>query len=363
MKTDTFKTEYSEKFIPLMSEEIQTIKTKRTKTLLGMCVFFVFWYSVLYFIIGKAPDMGFKIFGLVFAVFPFIIVAMLLWNAHRDIKFGQKKIIRGRIDDKKSHTSSSGTGKNRSTTTYNYFIMSGQEISVSSVHYNNFQTGDIIEMEMLPKSGEVLKVTELYSNTERGESEKKPVFASDREKKKALLNGGQIYDSAPLSMEEEQLLKRLRNKRIGWTLFLGVIGGFVAFIILILVFLFAIYPAVKQFNLPRMVNIGIYWSIIAAVAGGIFFILFKRISPFQRDISEGRKNIVKTVITDKQRSNVKILSKNWKVTSSRGDFYYAVIDDVYREVTPEQFEKLQGGDPVKLHVAPHSGTFLKVEGI
>jgi hypothetical protein len=361
MKTEEI-TEYSEKLIPLTQEEIELLKKKRWQSALGVLAFSVVWYGVLYFIADGAPDGFFTIFIGIFALAPLVILCMILWNSKRDIDFGQKQLIRGRLDSKREETRTSGTGKNRSTSTHYYFALSGKEIPVQQNHYSEFQTGDIIEIEKMPKSGDILKMRELRSNlVKEGE---KPVFKSDFEKRnKEFFKETRFADTAPLSMEEENLLKKLRNKRIVWTLFFGVIGGFVTFIILMVVFLLAIFPAIEQFNFPRQVNITIYWSIIGLVIGSVFLLLFKRIAPFQRDLSDGRKEIFKTVIDDKLRSNVKILSKNVRITSTRGDFYYTIVDGKYYSITPDQFLKIECGSPVKLHLAPHSKTLLKIEGI
>jgi hypothetical protein len=368
MKTEEITEEYSEKLVPLTQDEIELLKKKRWQSVLGIALFSVVWYGVLYFITGGALEGFFTIFIAIFALAPFVILGMILWNAKRDIDFGQKQLIRGRLDSKREETRTSGSGKNRSTSTYYFFALSGREIAVQLKHYNEFQTGDIIEIEKMPKSGDILKMRELRSNLVR-EGEK-PVFKSDFEKKnKEFFKETRIADTIPLSMDEEALLKKLRNKRALTTLVVGGIVGVISYYVLFFglaigtLLLHQAYPDFFTTLFGGYPGKSLHYGVIAFVAGIVVLILYKRVGGLQRDLSEGRKEIVKTTVEDKLRSNVKVLSKNVRITSSRGDFYYAVIDGKYYTISPDEFLKIECGSPVKMHLAPHSKTLLKIEGI
>ncbi|HYF02648.1 MAG TPA: hypothetical protein VEC36_04685, partial [Patescibacteria group bacterium] len=232
MKTEETSTEYSEKLVPLTHMEIHELKRARTKNILGIGLFSIVWYSVLYFIAGGIPEGFLAVFLGIFAVAPIIIVGITLWNARKDLEYGKKKVIRGRLDSKLEETRTSGSGNNRSSSTYYFFTLSGTEIEVQAKHYKEFQTGDIIEIEKLPKSGDILKMRELRSNLLKAGEKKKVVFANNRDDS---FKSPTLHDSTQVSMEEQAFLKSLRNKRALLTILICGAVGYVAYNFLILV--------------------------------------------------------------------------------------------------------------------------------
>ncbi|EDP98506.1 hypothetical protein U8527_21095 [Kordia algicida OT-1] len=301
---------------------------------IAIAIFYMIYSSVLKDFsksdgFGYIPLIIFGVFGLFFAG----VIVFIAWSNIQDIKIGVKNCFEGVVEDKRlniSQSTSHGrstaggrrTGGSRTSTKRDYYItVAGTEHNVEYPMYSKVSVGDEIYFEIAPKSNALLH----YEILEEAVDEQKHVQRYSRK----TYPDSKIR-KAPLTARDKDFVKRFYNKKlrsrlIGIAFFaFPVVGLLVSNLGGLLVFLFPL-PLILIYRLYKLIRF--YMN-------------------YQKFVSEGRKKLITTQITDKlfttmSRNGAKSQKRAIKTTYGS----LSVSEDIY--------QKLHTGDEIILHEAPY----------
>lgn len=350
MENNDFAPDYFEQFVPLTTEEKDRLKKFRLAWTLIFLALSVFLDLFAYFFFVdqiQVPTIA------IFAVPSFFvfIIGFTFWKNTREINFGQKKIIRGRIDEKIPDPATIIILPNTvssSNNTYFYFIISGRKISVRGIDYDTFQAGDFIEIEMLPKSLNILKISNFQTDAAKSKV-LKPVLVADGSL--GNVTNIQALEISEMTSKDIKIVQIDILRRAFYTLIIVGLGSYMIFDLIFYLFR-SITPISIQIELFKIevAYLGRLWSVYLAIAIIGLMILYLRIYRLLHDLRKGKKNVIKAKISDKSRQGY---FRYW-ISIGTNRIYYIPL---------ELYNNIKIGQIVKLHLAPESYTYLNLEAL
>jgi len=349
--------EFQERFEALSQIDIQKIKKTTKITLWAIAGVEVVFGAVVSTMIFNIDSILPVIFGIVFLSLP-VGVAIYFYNtSQKDLISGQKKIIIGNIIEKFESTSRNMSGNSNTNTTY-YFRVGNDKISVDNRTYLKYHENQPVEIELTIVSKTLISITNLDAQ------HSSPINSvSDIENKKptSFPTFFENVKQVNLTADEYSYLTQKRNKRFVSSVILFSLIGFVAYWVGLLIII-GILLGLFDVKSPAAVQTA-YWSYISVGLCLLLWLFYRRVMPLVKDVRDGQKNIVTTTITDKINSNVKMLNKYTRVTSSRGYFFYLEINNKLISVSSEIYYLFEGGEPINFHTGSNSKTPLQIESL
>ncbi|MBI3259718.1 MAG: hypothetical protein HYZ54_09630 [Ignavibacteriae bacterium] len=335
---------YFEKSVALAPDEIEKLrKSHRAGTIMSLFILIIIVGAATFFFNMGRDFLPFRIFAPIFAIIGLGIVIVNFYQQRKDIQGGVKTIISGVIEDKKE-THSTGNSS-RSSDSYK-FIMGDKEIEVNSSNYSKFHVKDHIEITKLPHAGTILDICLIESST----------GINGKQLSNTRLDGSPLHDarsisapsfsesSYPLDANEEQYLRRTRNKR--------AVRSFKWVLIPVWIFLFFKYLAVDtgftQFLYSFSLSIPLFIVLLPLIIQALR--VPRLISPYNRDIESGMKIICRTTVTDKFHG-----------IQNRSAFYSITVNDKQYSVPEDFYNKIEAGEEITLNYAEHSKTEFSIQ--
>lgn len=321
---------------PLTPKDKKKLRSKLTFVGFFAIVAIAIFYLIFTFVlkdfsnsegVGYIPIIIFGVFGLFFAG----IIFYIAWSCIQDINTGVKNCFEGIVEDKRlnisqstSHSSGGGrrSGGSKTKTKRDYYVtVAGTEHNVEYSMYHNVSVGDEIYFEIAPKSNALLHyevLEEAVVEPKRVQSYSRTSYPNSKIRK------------APLTARDKDVLKSFFSKKLRSRL---ITIAFLAFPVLglllnglggLLVFLFPL-PIILIYQLYKLIR---------------FY------SKYQKSVSEGRKNLITTQVTDKLFTTI---SRNGAKSQKRA------IKTTYGSVSvsEEIYQKLNSGDKITIHEALH----------
>jgi len=252
-----------------------------------------------------------------------------------------KRVIEGTIVGKREKSSVSRNSKRTGSgiDTDFFLVMEQGEIRVNDNYYWQFNTGDTIHIELTQATGVVLQATLIHDRVVEESTPEETVFAGYSE---------------TMSAEERAIIQKAVTRRALFTLL--ILAGVWAFLSIVLVVLGAMYFDPSNHLVGHVMAYGRYYFV------GLLAVILsaKRIYPLVSDLFSYQKRVVPCTITDKVKSNVKLLGPNVR-TSIQGDYSYLLIGEKLYEVSPPQFSSVEAGQRVRVHEGFRSGYFLGID--
>jgi hypothetical protein len=349
---------YTSNSEPLTNQDIDVIKSKYSKMRLVLIIM-IFAFGGIGFFAYYLMDEIIPLF--VVGFFDFLIFLGIWYFNHlakKDINSGTKQIITGTIDQKKMKTSNTSNASgsynhsSSSSTTSYYFIFDELEILIDQRDYDNHHAGQKVQIALTNSSKMVLGIKLLEDTPEQVKVQPHPnnigfqTFMDE-------------FNTVSMTEDEQAFIVKKRNKRLIYVTLWSTALGFLSYWIVLLAAILIMTGNVKDIT-PYLIQT-IRYSLIGLIILIIAIIYYKRAIPLVRDCRENNKTLQRGVISDKIQSNARLLNKTWRVTSSRGDFYYLVINKKYIQVDPMAFQSMNQGDEVSIHRAFYSKTLLCIE--
>lgn len=341
----------NEKIEDLSAEDLRKIKNN-TKTMILVLVLVSFFFSFLGYIIYKQISHSTSFWGALFGLIPFGILVYVYISSLRDIKDGRKRILTGTITKKYERTSRSSSKSGSSSTSY-YIEIGNEDFTLNWKEYHSVHEGELVEIQLTMISKTVLHIRTLQANTSHTPE-------SNRLRSSEQRSAPQFVRMADLDEQEHLRLRSIKNKALlRFVIFYGIAGYLLSYLLKI-IFIIVVYFA--KIKLPKDV-VGHVFTF--AIPGLILLFIAWRFNARLRvkfvELRSREKKIVETVIEDKISSNVMLLQGNWKVTTSRGDFRYFVIDGKKYRVNPQQYALFEGGELIFAHFTPETNLLLRIE--
>jgi len=350
--------QFSEKKEFLTQEDVNSIK-KRTKIItIALVVFILIVIFMFSFIISATGDSIAIIFGGVFILFPIGALFYVHYAVKKDLQDGQKRVLKGIIQEKYQRTSKSS----KSSSTSYFLLLGGQEIPVDKIQYDSVKDNQPVEIQMTLYSKTVIKLVPIQENIIPAIDDKTEVLDDDIYSEKTEVKAVPFTNSEKtqtMTFDDISILNEKKKSRIIWSIVLGVfVSLFVYGFLSVFLFIFIMQSdSDSEFSFLKWYDI-VRWSAVAL----IFFLIFKmRVLPVITDVNAGNKIILERRIDDKIFSNVRLLGKNLMVTSSRGGYYYFVVESKYYNVSDQIYNSAEGGDIIYIHLSAITKTVLKIE--
>jgi hypothetical protein len=342
---------------PLTLVDIKTIKAIYRRITIVLIIMLVLFSGISVGIfIWMDTIMPFIIFGLFDAgvIFGLFYIQGL---THKELNRGTKSVLTGTLTQKleKARTNIGGTNTRRNTDTQIdfYFVFDDFEIPVNLIEYNKYHAGQQLEIAFSNATRIILSI-KLLDDVTHTEHQ---------------AHGGKTETESPFliemqtgTMNEDELvyITHLRNRRLIYTTLWSLSLGFISYWILMIM----LAVLLTSFNANTIIRIlgPAHYIVVALIIAVIAWVYLKRVIPLVRDCNSGQKRIIPVEITDKIHSEIRHRSKNVRITSSRGDFYYIFGNDQMYLVSSKAFESFEINEPVKIHSALYSKKLLLIEG-
>lgn len=343
-----------EQIVDLTLQDIEGIK-KKSKFLIIILFFVTILFSVIISIIVAQSNHIFMFVGSIFILFPLGMIIFVYIGTKRDLLNGQKRILTGTITRKFEQTSGPSS-KSSSITSY-YFEMDYEKIKVENKDYATIHEGDLVEIQMTIKFKIVLEIKKIQDSTNMREYIKTGVLKN--EVKQEISPTFHIERIVDMDDDEYNRLKIKKNKRL---VRFFIINAIIAYILCYLIrIIFIITLTLTHLITNKELIFQIHNYIIPCFVIFLFAWIFKiKLLPLINDINSRTKKIIETIIEDKIESNVKIISGNWKVTSSIGEFKYIYINNKNYPVSHSQYKLFEGGDKIEAHFTINSNILIKI---
>ena len=335
----------------LNETDVEILRKKKNIMTAILSGVFCFFAIIVYIILGLDSNKIYYVFGIIFCLFPLAMIVFLIYSFHRDLRVGKKKVITGIVSDKTQEIITTGTSKNKSSSTYYYLTIDDRKIKTEGRFYNLAAIGDKVELQMTTVS----QIDLDFKIIEHAD------FASDKFSKNNNFDEiGELY-STEIDMNEQDIekIKKIRNKRLVFSIIWSAIISYSGYWILMFVYAVFIISAL-QIKDPQIIRLGTFIIFISIISLAIYLI-YKRLYIVQKDINDKIKIIKSAIISNKTVSDVKVLRNNVRITSSRGKFYYFDVNNKYYEVSPEVYGSKSVGDKIKVCFAKNSGIFISLE--
>ncbi|SFC14993.1 hypothetical protein SAMN05421780_10388 [Flexibacter flexilis DSM 6793] len=342
---------------PLTDADLQQLRnTRNSAVLIGGLVIAIFVAISAAIIVSS--DGGLAWFSAIMPVLGMAIIGYMLYKYNQDVGYGKKVCIKGTITGKKQHTTRNNSKSSSSSSSTAYYLIIGENrrVSVNADVYQKYHLGEGIELEMTKHSETILAQKHLEGSIRIEEQTKNQEFRQ----KQAYISPSSLSDLTP---DDCRAIRKARTRSIwgfvGWLFILAFISIFV--VIFGMIFLaFVVFEHLPKQYLPyvgQFLTYGVPAIVLVALGNW----LISRLLPFNRDLAEGQKEIQTMYITDKFASNVQVTSSGWRVTSSSGQYYYAVINGRNYDIDYALYEKIDNSHPVQVHLAPHSKVLLRID--
>jgi hypothetical protein len=153
---------YQESIVALTEEEKEAIRKEGRSYLIPLPIIWVgsiIFYSLLF---GSSNDDDIRIFLLFwvlgFGLMPLGILGNLYYQAYKDLQIGNKKVIRGTIDEKIEEVKRGSKGQ----IYYYYFFKIGEKkVEVGGEFYAQHKVHENIAIDSLLATNKVIKVQKL----------------------------------------------------------------------------------------------------------------------------------------------------------------------------------------------------------
>ncbi|MCE7996657.1 MAG: hypothetical protein HEP71_32125 [Roseivirga sp.] len=280
-------------------------------------------------------DGGFYAF-LIFGVFFFGVLVYIISGPVRDLFKGTKQVIQGVVTDKHRYKSSkTGKGRKGSNSKPKYYLHFGdKKFYVEYKHFAAVNVGEKVELHYAQHSNVSLELVSLSGHKEPAREEEKKTL------REQIFEWNEQRENLPrkelvMSHEDVRLLKKYRNKTIGFNLSFVFIGGFmcVAFTVGALLWWVMIFPSLLLLLL-------------------VFFFArgaLRTQRKYRRDVDLGIKVAVKTKILDKQKHTRS--GKGFLVETELGT----------HAVSAHTYEVLQPQEDAIVFMAKESGWLIEIQ--
>ena len=343
-------------FLPLSMEEIVEAKKLQKNNLMIMvpvALLFQLFALIPYF--TEAPFFMTIIFS-AFGMIPLVFFTYMYILYQKDLSKGEKKVITGILNDKLTSISqsSSGTGTSRTTSTSrtHYYLIAGEKIAVTDDWYNKFNTGQYLQINLLPKSKTILSIIPL------GEIDKQKSFSftsSIQEKVNSIVSGSYTSFSGEsreeLLTDDDKLIikkqgRKAFNPTLGFTIFFSLFISVFVVVFGILFIMFVLFP-LKIF-IPLNYFLLAYFGTVLLID---YNILKSHNRKYQKDIEGGLKNVFKT----------RIIDKNHQTFNGRPSYYLKVEGQLAKmPVIKYDYDQFQSGEQIIIEQSPNAKVLLNM---
>jgi hypothetical protein len=151
-----------EKFVPYTDEDI--VELKKIRKLTAKMIFSILGFIavVSIFIFFFFSELFFKIVSLIPIVFASLIMAILNQKFKKDLKSGQKRILTGKLNDKKIEIIRESSGEHTTNPRTNYYFFVGTEkIKLDAVSYELFSIEDVLEIHFSTPHLNILRIIKI----------------------------------------------------------------------------------------------------------------------------------------------------------------------------------------------------------
>lgn len=273
---------------------------------------------------------------LVFALFFLGVLIYIISGPVRDLFKGTKQVIRGVVTEKHKYKSSkTGRGRKGSNSKPKYYIHFGdKKFYVEYRHYDAVSVGEEVELHYAQHSNVSLELVSLSGHKEAAPEEEKKTL------REQIFEWNEQRENLPrkelvMSHEDVKLLRKYRNRTIGFNLSFVFIGGFMflAFTIGALLWWVMIFPSLLLLLL-------------------VFFFArgaLRTQKKYRGDVDLGIKVAIKTKILDKQKHTGS--GKGFLVETELGT----------HAVSAHTYEVLQPQEDAIVFMAKESGWLIEIQ--